>query len=743
MIAHGPAEDGHRFHLGNARFCCVLCATPEGRVEPLHCGAPLRAPLAVEPPLWRVERAATPEMAGHPLLHPAEIPSEYPAGGGADVRWGALRAVDSRGLGIPELRYQGFSESEGVPGLGVLPTARGDGARTLTLHLADAVSGLEADLHYTVWPGHAVLARSVALRNGGEAPIRLRRALSIALDLPPGTYDLQHLHGTWAQECTVERVALPHARFVVESTRGTASAAHMPYLAVLERDATETSGRAWAATLLWSGSHMHSAERGEFGGVRLLAGMHPEGWEWCLEPGGVFHTPQALLAISGSGLEGLGHAFHAFARDHVLPKANRAAPRPTYLNTWEAAYFNIDQARVERLADRAASLGAQMLVLDDGWFRGRVDDRRALGDWEADPGRFADGVAALAKRVRAPGLRFGLWVEPEMVSPSSELFRAHPDWVLHDPARAPSPARHQLVLDLGREEVRSYLWSQLEPLLAKVDYCKWDMNRVQTEVASGALPPERQGEAAHRHMLGVYALLRRVREAFPNLLLEACASGGNRLDYGMLRFADQAWLSDGVDSEARSQTLLGASQLFPADCLASYIGPSPNHQVGRTSSLETRAAVGALYAARGVSLGLEDLGAHEGELRAFFAWCRSSAPHMLGGTFHRLADDGTTRAWQLTSGDGAHVFVVDFHRLAQSNAPQRRLRLRGLDAAADYQLLPNPFGRDDPRARRVFAGDALMRHGFRLAHNTALGAGESVPTTRGDFQGRLLQWRRA
>ena len=700
--------DGELFALSNAHFTYAFRIGPEGRPEHLHFGPPVCDPAQLPVPR-RVQRACAVHAGGMggPVLEDSAL--EWPTAGQGDFRTPAIRADR-----LLDFRYGSHTVTGGRPDLAPLPSARGEGARTLSVTLRDDASGAEVDLHYTVWADFGVLARSATVRNTGDTPLTLREVASLSLGIAPalGSWDALHLHGTWAHEMNAERVPLPHARLEVASTRGTSSAAHAPFLALLERGATETAGRVVATTLVWSGNHVHSAEVGEYGHVRLRSGIGP--LDIALEPDGTFQTPEALLVTTDGGLGAMSHLWHSFVRERVLPERSRGVPRPTYLNTWEAGYFDVDESRVLDFAERAVELGVEMLVLDDGWFRGRTDDRRALGDWSADPDRFPSGIPALADKVRAKGLKFGLWFEPEMVSRDSDLFRAHPEWVLADwvPGEGGvlSEGRHQLVLDMGREDVRDHVRESVGALLPHLDYVKWDMNRAHTDVM-----PLR----SFRHTLGLYGVLRDLADAYPHVLWENCASGGNRFDLGMLSFMDQSWTSDMCDPVGRAAVVAGASLFLPLDCMAAYVGPSPNHQNGRGSPLHSRWAAGAMCGAQGLSLPASAITDDLEELRGYVERMRATARERLGATFHRLATDDPT-VWQTVAADGGHVTVFALRTLARPNAPLRRVRLRGLDPDALYES-------DAGTA----SGRTLMARGLDLPH-----------VEMGDFRAQLLHFHR-
>ncbi|MEL7232258.1 MAG: alpha-galactosidase, partial [Pseudomonadota bacterium] len=633
--------------------------------------------------------------------------------------------------------YKSHRILDGKSDMDGLPQARGEAAQTLIVTLEDALHGLEIELRYSIWDDFGVLARSSRLINHSSKLIHLHHAYSSALDLPPDDYDAVHLWGTWSREMNKERVSLPRGRFTIESAKGTSSSTHVPFLALAQKSASESRGRIYASTLVYSGNHSFSAEVGEFDDVRLLVGINPFNFQWQLSPGGgQFTTPEALHVFTDQGFRGMSHSFHEFTRARITPERFATKPRPTYLNTWEAAYFDIDQDKVLRLADKAVELGVDMLVVDDGWFKGRQDDTTSLGNWTADPVRFSKGIPWLAKQVRKKGLKFGLWFEPEMVNPQSDLFKAHPEWALHVPGRKPSLGRNQLTLDLSRSDVVDHLYGQLDVILScgDIDYVKWDMNRNMTEVGSAALPSDRQQEVAHRYMLGLYSLIDRLTTAYPNVLFENCASGGNRMDLGMLSYFPQTWTSDLCDPVGRLSIINGAGLFLPLDCLAAYVGPSPNHQNGRVTSIDTRFLAGAFNAPRGISLSEADIDQDLSRLQHWMAWAKQTAPDMIGGRFDRLITDDNEVCWQYMTADRATVYLAYFSILSHPNAPFRRARMQGLERLGEYRL----EGTD-----QIFRGDALMESGLPLPYVTTSQTSANVDyMPKGDFSAALMTFRR-
>ncbi|WP_409431959.1 alpha-galactosidase [Litorimonas sp. RW-G-Af-16] len=728
-------SDDKVFALTNAEFSYVFRVLDEGLLQHVYYGAPIAhaEELASH---FRVDRGATSHFQGVPNLNLNDLPQEYPTFGTSDYRRPALHGVNADGNSVFTLKYVRHTVTIDKPDLDGLPSARGGESETLIIYLADPLHGLEVELFYTIYQNYGVLARSSVVRNSGKAPVDLTHIMSSTIDLPPDDYDVLHLHGTWSREFNAERTKLPMGRFEIDSARSTSSAAHNPFLAVMERGATETSGNVFASTLIYSGNFSLSVETGEFEDVRVLAGINPFNFAWHLAPNEAFYTPEALHVFTPYGLRGMSRIWHRFIQNKVSPERFRNIARPTYLNTWEAAYFDIDEAKVLTLADKAKDVGVQMLVLDDGWFEGRRDDTSSLGDWTADMARFPSGIPALAARVRAKGLKFGLWIEPEMVSPNSQLFEDHPDWALQVPERKPSLGRNQLTLDFTRKEVVDNIYDQIEALLAcgDIDYVKWDMNRNMTEAGSTALPKGRQLEVPHRYMLGLYGLLRRLMEAYPDVLFETCASGGNRFDLGMLSFMPQGWISDMSDPIGRLAIINGASYLYPLDVMTAYIGPSPSHQNGRISSIKTRYNAGALCAAKGISLNSLDIDTDVDLLRELMRLAANTSGDFIGGEFTRLISDDTQICWQYITRDRRTIYVAYFHILSAPNLPFRRANLADLDPVAAYELQEDGT---------IYHGDTLMQHGLALPYVTCGQPQAGVRyMDRGDFASHLFVLRR-
>ena len=637
---------------------------------------------------------------------------EYTGSGVGDYRIGCLRLAGPDGSRAADLR---FVSAEAVPGKYALPglpaACAEDGAcETLRLKLKDKVNGLAVTLLYGVFAQADVITRAALLENEGSGSIRLDKAASACLDLPFGPWELIHFHGRHCMERQPERVPLSHNIQTLRSARGASSHQHNPFAILAAPHTTEEAGECLGAMLVWSGNFKIECEVSQMQSTRLVAGVSDDDFSWTLEPGGQFAAPEVLFCYSDQGLSELSARYHRFLQRHIIRSPWRDKPRPILINNWEATYMDFDAQRIWDIARQARDLGVEMLVLDDGWFGERSDDSSGLGDWQFNEKKLGCTFDQLIGRVREMGLLFGLWIEPEMVCANTALYAAHPDWALSIPGRAPATGRSQLVLDMGRPDVVDYLYDLFHRLLAEHDiaYIKWDMNRNLTDVYSRALPPERQGEAAYRYMLGLYSLLDRLTRDFPQVLFEGCAGGGGRFDAGMLCYCPQIWCSDDTDAIHRIKIQYGTSFGYPPCAMGSHISASPNHQTGRSTLLSTRAVV-AMAGTFGYELDLQKLTADEKEMvKAQIVRYKQLQPLLLEGRCERLTDavtDTCFTAWQFTAPDRSRaavsVVVID----PQANPWPIHIRLRGLDPQALYH---------ESLTERVYTGAALCHAGLTL-----------------------------
>ncbi len=665
-------------------------------------------------------------------VSPDVLPQEYTGCNVGDFRLSCLVVRDGMtGAAGADFLYDSHEITPGKYTLEGLPCAHDEDseAETLYIRMKDPVTGLVLVLLYGVFAHQDVITRAVRLENAGTAPLRLEKAASACLDLPFGDWDLVHFHGRHAMERKMERTPLPHAITTVSSTRGASSHHHNPFVILCDHTATEDHGLCYGVMPVYSGSHRTDIEVDQNGLTRLVTGLHDERFSWQLEPGESFTAPEVLLCCTPDGLGDLSRHYHTFLRRNICRSPFRYARRPVLINNWEATYFDFNTESICRIAEKAASLGVEMMVLDDGWFGKRDDDNTGLGDWFVNEKKLPGGLQPLIERVNALGMKFGLWVEPEMVSEDSDLYRAHPDWALTLPGRTPAMGRNQLVLDMGRPEVVDYLTQRLSTLLREnhIEYIKWDMNRNMSDVYSRALPPERQGETAHRYMLGVYKLLDRLTTAFPHVLFEGCAGGGGRFDAGMLCYFPQIWCSDNTDAIERLSIQHGTSFGYPVSCMGAHVSACPNHQTGRTVPLWTRAVV-AMSGTFGYELDLGRLTDEEcNQVRDQIKTFQRYYDVIQNGAYYRLSDpDRQSRfvAWQTVTDTESLVSLVLTH--PEANARPLHLCLKGLEEDALYKVdelnvygvTATPESGDNPAIQVgvVCSGSMLMYAGYILPH---------------------------
>ena len=645
-----------------------------------------------------------------PMFSREYLPFEYPCYGTSDFRSPAYELTDSQGRRITDARYEGHEILPGKPPIAGLPCSHaesGDAVQTLVITLFDRLLQLRIRLFYTVFEAFDLICRHTEFENCSGAPITLDRALSFSMDFKHGPGQLLQLSGTALRETYPERRALGTGMTGFESRRGFSSHQHNPFAALVNSDTTETSGEAFAVSLVYSGHFILQAEKDMHGSVRFQGGINPFGFGWRLNPGEPFSTPEALLCCSESGLETLSLRFHRFFRERLSRGIWRSRPRPILLNTWEASYFSFTHESILELARAAADVGTELLVLDDGWFGHRDNSLSSLGDWTPDLRKLPRGIKGLCADINALGLDMGLWFEPEMVSPDSKLYRAHPDWCLHVPDRKRTQWRHQLVLDLSRVDVRDYIVKSVSDILGSCNlrYVKWDCNRRLTEVGSALDTPS--GELFHRYILGLSEVLERITSAFPEVLFENCASGGGRFDPGMMCYFSQNWASDNTDAVSRLKIQYGASLVYPPVWISSHISASPNHQLARATPMEFREHVCQPFNL-GSELNLLQLSEAElAEVRAQILRYREIREIVQFGEFRRLRSpfDGTDTAWMVTSADGRDVLCWYYKPRAAAEEAYLGFRLRGLDETASYRLV----GTDE-----ICTGSILMHMGLTI-----------------------------
>ena len=690
-----------------------------GRVEDAHLAH--LAPQRGRASFWSIQADAEDDFSADVM------PLEYSGAGSADLRAPALAAQSETGDNVTDLRYDSCEVLPGKPDLPGLPHVYlnpGDEGETLRITLRDAVKNLYVDLYYATFAFSDAICRWAVVRNEGAQAQTLTRAMSASLSFPGMDYDLIHLHGAWAREFHMERSPIPHGEMAVSSFRGASSHLHNPFAALVSKDATETQGEVYGVSLVYSGNFRIETEVDAFDALRLNCGINDRGFAWRLAPGESFCTPEAVLVYSGEGLTRMSQTYHNLYRRNLARGKYRDQPRPVLLNSWEGVYMDFDAKKLLEMAKSAASLGIEMFVLDDGWFGARSNDRCALGDWVVNEKKLGCTLHDLVEQIKALGLSFGLWFEPEMISPDSDLYRAHPDWALCPSGRAPSLGRHQLILDMTRRDVQDYVVEAVSAVLRSADiaYVKWDMNRNMAEVGSPSLPADRQGEVFHRYILGVYSVMERITSAFPNVLFESCSGGGGRFDAGLLYYMPQNWTSDDSDAIERLTIQHGCSLVYPPSAMTCHVSAVPNHQVGRVTPLKTRGAV-AMLGSFGYELDMSRMTPEDCvRVRTQIIEYKCSRQLVAQGDLYRLLSplEGNDAAFLQVSRDKSLAILTYVQKLAEPNPAVRRVRLRGLAPLIRYYC---------EQDRRIYDGATLMNAGYVL------------PEMHGDFDSVRLVFR--
>ncbi len=615
------------------------------------------------------------------------MPLEYGGYGRADYREPTVIAERKDGAAMSRFRYVSHKIFDGVPELRGLPHAR-SGGQTLAVTLKDDFSDILLVLNYTVWEHLDVIVRNAEIINTGKEPITLKKAFSFCTDLPERQYSALRLYGSWAKERYPEVTGLGRGVTRIQSLRGASSHQMNPFMGILCENCLENSGECYGVQLIYSGSFAITAEVNYNGTVRLQGGINDLKFGWKLESGERFVTPQVALCYSGEGLGGMSRAYADFLRECVINPNYVFKRRPIVVNNWEATYFDFDNERLFAIIDEAAKLGIDTFVLDDGWFGKRNDDRSSLGDWFVNTDKLKGGLKPIIDRCRTSDLKFGLWFEPEMISEDSDLYRAHPDWSIKKESVEPVRGRNQLVLDLTRKEVRDYIFDAVSRILTEneISYVKWDFNRTLTEFYSAKLPADRQGEFAHRYILGFYDLAERLTLAFSNVFFEGCAGGGGRFDGGALYYFAQIWTSDDTDALERTKIQWGTSTCYPVSSMSCHVSACPNHQTQRITPFKTRGAIASL-GATGYELNLTKLSEEEKqEVKEQIKAYKQIDELILKGDLYRLSNPFESNYFceMTVAKDKSKAYVVGERFRGEPLDRNRPLKLYGLDESKNY-----------------------------------------------------------
>ena len=644
------------------------------------------------------------------------IKQEYPTFGCGDMRFPAYEIERENGSHVVEFVYKEHKIYDGKPKLEGLPATyveSDDEAQTLELVLEDTSINTRIVLLYTIYEAFPVIARSVRFECDSDEKITLLSAMSACVDLPDKDYEMIDLAGVWARERHVRRHKLDYGIQSIYSMRGCSSYQFNPFLALARENADEFQGQVYGFSLVYSGNFLAQTEVDNYDTARVLMGIHPNGFKWTLGKGESFQTPEMVMVYSEAGLNGMSQTFHKLYRTRLARGTWRDKVRPILINSWEAFYFDFDAPKLLGLADAATDLGMELFVLDDGWFGKRDDSTSSLGDWYPNEEKLKGTLKELAEKINAKGLKFGLWIEPEMTNKDSDLYRAHPDWLLAEQGKRICHSRTQYVLDFSKKEVREYIGDMLENLLAEVpvSYIKWDMNRSLMAAYSAKLPRDRQGELRHRYVLGLYKVLEAVTQRFPELLLEGCSGGGGRFDAGMLYYCPQIWCSDNTDAIERLRIQYGTSFGYPMSSVSAHVSVCPNHQNHRVTPFKTR-GICAMQGTFGYELDLSKMTDEEkkmaGEQIAFF---KEHGRLFQFGDYYRLTSPFENRdytVWEYAAQDGSEACMSVVYTDMYANAASEIVKWKGLDPKKVYQM------QLDGEDAGNFSGAALMHAGILL-----------------------------
>lgn len=659
------------------------------------------------------------------------LKQEYPVYGAGDFRYPALDVTQENGSRILELYYDSYKIIKGKPKLENLPATyvdNEDDAQTLIITLKDHVLNMDVELSYTIFNDYPVITRSAKIINNGEQDLMINQAMSMSVDFPDMDYEMIELTGAWSRERHVKTRKLEHGVQSIYSMRGTSSNNFNPFIALKREETTEFSGEVYGFNFVYSGNFLAQVDVDTYNTSRVSMGINPNTFNWNLVPNKSFQTPEVVMVYSDQGLNYMSQSFHKLYNNCLVRGKYKNKPRPILLNNWEGTYMDFDEEKLLSIAKDAKELGVELFVLDDGWFGIRNDDNSGLGDWFVNREKLPSGIDGLSEKIQQLGLDFGLWIEPEMVNKESQLYKKHPEWTLLTPNRNDSHGRGQYILDFSNDEVINYIFNMLDEVIkdANISYIKWDMNRCMSEVYSTVHDAIDQGKVMHEYILGVYKLYEMLINKYPDILFESCASGGARFDPGMLYYAPQAWASDDTDAVERQKIQYGTSFCYPLSSIGAHISASPNHQLLRETSLETRANV-AYFGTFGYELDPNKLSAEEKSIiKEQIKFMKEHRELLQFGTFYRLRSPFESKEciWMVVSKDCKKAIVGYYRTLQEVNVGYRRVRLQGLDVNLKYSINDS---------NELIYGNELMNLGLITTDGSS-----TENNTEGDYISKLF-----
>lgn len=626
----------------------------------------------------------------HPQYSLEDMRLEMSGYGKGDIREPFVEVIHADGSATQDFVYAHAKISDGKAPLKTLPSSYEEQGQVdeLIVTLIDHSYAIELELHYYVFLNYDIISRNAKLINKSEETVRLTRLLSMQLDLETDDWVLSTFNGGWAREMKRYDIPIRIGKHVNASYCGCSSSRANPFVMLSKEQTTEDAGACYGFNLIYSGNHYEVAEVNAYGKTRVVSGINPQSFCFLLEPQDEFEAPEAVMTFSGNGFNGMSQNMHDFVRNCIVRGEWKEKERPVLLNSWEAAYFNFNESRLLRLAKEAKNVGIELFVMDDGWFGERNDDSHSLGDWDiVNAKKLPGGLKGLADKIKGLGLDFGIWVEPEMVNEQSVLYRKHPEWVMRIPGKPHSMGRNQYILDLANPQVTDYMTELLTGVFSSADisYVKWDMNRTFSDYYSPYLPPERQGEMAHRYIMGLYRMMKELTERFPKILFEGCAAGGNRFDLGILCYFPQIWASDDTDALYRVNGQTGYSYGYPMNTVSAHVSACPNHQTLRTTPLSTRFAVAA-FGALGYECNLCDMKKEElDEIKAQISLYKEWRSTLQTGRFYR-GRNGNIHEWTCVSKDQTRAVGMILQELVTPNMQFEQFFPKGLDADKIYNL---------------------------------------------------------
>lgn len=702
------------FHLYNKEISYIIHILPNGHVGNLYFGKkidPYKTYNHLFEGIYRPLAAYVYE--GDNKFSLQNTRQEYPTFGLSDFRKGAFLIKQENSSEISDFKYESHKIIEGKLKLKGLPQTyveNKEDATTLEITLLDEVIKSKLKLYFTIFEDRAVITRSASFLNLSNKTINIEKAMSFNLDLPDSNYNMIQLNGAWGRERHVHDRSIKEGTQGFYSLKGASSAEFNPFLALRRANTDEFSGEVIGFSLVYSGNFMAEIDVDTYNQTRIMMGIHPDRFSWPLNLNEEFYTPEVVIVYSDKGLNYMSQVYHSLYRECLMRGKWKDSVRPILLNSWEALSFSIDEEKIKELATNASKLGVELFVLDDGWFGKRNNDNAGLGDWTVNKEKFPNGLNEIIEYINKLGMDFGIWIEPEMVNKDSELYRSHPDWIIHAPNRKPSHTRNQYTLDFSRDEVVDHIYNQIEKLLSdyNISYVKWDMNRYITECYSKDKGANLQGTVYHKYILNVYKLYDKLTTRFPNILFESCSSGGARFDPGMLYYAPQTWTSDNTDAMERIKIQYGSSLVYPLISMGSHVSESPNQQVFRETALETRANV-AYFGNLGYELDVNKLSdVEKEEIKKQIQFYKENREVFQFGEFYRIKNpyNNNISAWMVKSNDEKTIILGCYKLLNHANEGKERVKLFGLDKDGDYKL-SYPYEKE-------FKGDELMNVGISM-----------------------------